>query len=204
MSQLLLNNLSFLHLKDEGNRPLYGCDQDWFRSFWQRKAGCGPCTLANIMLYLSRAGKLAKGFEVNSIQHMLPLMEAMWERVTPGMMGLNSTERFVLGANQALLESSSALSARALDIEKGTSLAEGAGQILPFVKAGLAEAPVGFLSLLKKQLDALEPWHWVTLVGMSQGAEDVTLHIYDNGLQFDLSLKKWLEAGGNGGFVAFG
>lgn len=205
MTQTYVENPVFLHLFSPEGSTLYGCDQDWFRGFWQRKAGCGPCTLSNIMLYLARAGKLARMLSVRDEQGMLPLMETMWEYVTPGMMGLNSTERFARGANQALAEAGSPLRAASFDIPQGASPEESAVQAIDFIKTGLTQAPVAFLSLLRRQLGPLEPWHWVTVAGLSQEKEDdAALHIYDNGFAFDLSLAAWLQAGGSGGFVALG
>ena len=202
MAQTFVANPAFLHLIGSEGSTLYGCDQDWFRGFWQRKAGCGPCTLANIMLYLARAGKLNKPLAAKDAQGMLPIMEAMWEYVTPGIRGLNSTQRFVDGANQALSNAGCALQASALDINEGALPQERAG-IIHTIQTGLSQAPVAFLSLLKHQLGDLEPWHWVTVAGLSPDGDDALLHIYDNGLAFQLSLKTWLDAGGTGGFVAF-
>ena len=196
-------NPAFLHLTNPEGGTLYGCDQDWFRGFWQRKAGCGPCTLANIMLYLARAGKLRSPLAAKDAEGMLPIMETMWEYVTPGMMGLNATGPFVRGANRALAEAGSPLRAMALDIEKSASGKE-AGEAAHFIETGLETAPVAFLSLLRHQLGGLEPWHWVTVAGLTRQGNDALLHIYDNTHHFDLSLKAWLDAGGKGGFVALG
>ena len=32
----------------------FGCDQEWYAEHWQRQAGCGPCTAATLLYYLSR------------------------------------------------------------------------------------------------------------------------------------------------------
>jgi len=201
LTQTFAANPEFLHLKGPGGRTLYGCDQDWFQSFWQRKAGCGPCTLANIMRYLAQAGALA-GAAAPEAHGCLPLMEEMWDYVTPGMMGLNSTARFAQGAARALKKAGSGLTPRALDIEKGASLQD-ASQLISFIESGLQQAPVAFLNLLRRQLGPLEAWHWVTVVGLSHTEKGAVLHIYDNGLAFDLPLEQWLNAEGSGGFVAF-
>ncbi|MDD3571808.1 MAG: hypothetical protein PHP07_02530 [Eubacteriales bacterium] len=203
MTQTFMANPEFLHLDGPGGRTLYGCDQDWFASFWQRKAGCGPCTLANIMRYLGRAGKLSQPAVLEGVTSCQALMEEMWGYVTPGMMGLNSTARFAQGAAQALEKAGGQLTPAALDIDQKASQEESARSAAEFIAAGLMQAPVAFLNLLRRQLGPLEPWHWVTVVGLSRSEEDATLHIYDNGLRFDLSLSRWLLAGGNGGFVSF-
>lgn len=202
LTQIYVANPAFMQLSGPEGSPLYGCDQDWFRGLWQRKAGCGPCTLSNIMLYLARAGKLPQAMSARDEQGMLPIMETMWNYVTPGAMGLNSTARFAEGADRALKAAGSPLRAVSLDIEKNSAaLADRAGAT-DFIASGLRQAPVAFLSLLRRQLGPLEPWHWVTVAGLSRDADDAVLHIYDNGHAFDLSLAAWLDAGGGGGFVA--
>lgn len=204
MTQIFAANPEFLHLGGGSSPTMYGCDQDWFPGFWQRKAGCGPCTLANMLLYLSRAGKVRLPENISDPAGMLPLMERAWGYVTPGMMGLNSTARFAEGANRMLGDAGSGLIAHAIDIEKDAPLADSAREAILLIESGLKEAPVAFLSLLRHQLGRLEPWHWVTVVGLTRQEEDATLHIYDNGLKFDQSLAEWLDAGGHGGFVALG
>jgi hypothetical protein len=200
LAQTFAANPEYLHLGGAGGATLYGCDQDWF----QRKAGCGACTLANMMLYLARAGKVARQFSIADAQGMLPLMEETWGYVTPGMMGLNSTARFAQGANRLLEDAGSKLRATALDIEKSAPQADSTREAALMIESGLREAPVAFLSLLRHQLGDLEPWHWVTVVGLSRKDQDAILHIYDNGSRFDQSLAGWLDAGGSGGFVSLG
>ena len=39
-------------------RVHYGHDQDWYRHWFKRLAGCGPTTCANILLYNTQAGSL--------------------------------------------------------------------------------------------------------------------------------------------------
>ena len=77
MTQTFMANPEFLHLDGPGGRTLYGCDQDWFASFWQRKAGCGPCTLANIMRYLGRAGKLSRPAVLEGVTNCQTLTEGI-------------------------------------------------------------------------------------------------------------------------------
>ena len=69
-----------------------GVNQDWFSGYWQRLAGCGPCTGANMMRYLGSRAGIAAPYETK--EQMLSLMGAAWGYLTPGARGLNSPERF--------------------------------------------------------------------------------------------------------------
>ena len=41
----------------QGEAPFFGCDQQWYGTEWQRRAGCGPTVAATLFYYLFRPGK---------------------------------------------------------------------------------------------------------------------------------------------------
>ena len=198
MSMLLRPD--YLHFSCPGSGVLFGCDQDWFRGFWQRKAGCGPCTGANLILYLSRSGRLSLPMEITDRASFLVLMERSWEYLTPGMMGLNSPFLMQRGLDAYLESLGSPLRSRVLEVPAQEALRPSPAQAEAFIRQGLeAGSPVAFLNLSNGDIPGLESWHWVTVIGVSGTGEDAALDIYDNGKQLSVSLPRWLRATKRGG-----
>jgi hypothetical protein len=76
-------------LQIDGGR-YYGGSQEWYDTFINKRAGCGPVTCCHIMMYLakSRQGLLSLAHcDCQTKQGFLGLMEDVWNYVTPGRMG---------------------------------------------------------------------------------------------------------------------
>jgi hypothetical protein len=59
MEWIKLSNLEYFDTEDpKTNRVYVGHEQDWYRHWFKRLAGCGPTTAANILLYNTLAGSL--------------------------------------------------------------------------------------------------------------------------------------------------
>ena len=61
----------------------FGCNQEWYGTDWQRRAGCGPTVAATLFYYLFRPGNLCF-----SQQEWLARMEEVWNYVTPTERGM--------------------------------------------------------------------------------------------------------------------
>ena len=48
----LKNPESFYRIEESLENHSYGCEQEWYRSDWQKKSGCGPTTACNLLLGL--------------------------------------------------------------------------------------------------------------------------------------------------------
>jgi len=195
-----------LHFSCPGSGVLFGCDQDWFRGFWQRKAGCGPCTGANLLLYLSRSGRLSLPMEITDRGSFLSLMERSWEYLTPTVMGLNSPYLMQKGLDAFLKSLGSAMKSRVLNIPAEEDLRPSLEKAEAFIRKGLTEnCPVAFLNLSNGDIAQLESWHWVTVIGLEGTGKDADLVIYDNGHQLRVNLSHWLRSTRRGGgFVYVG
>ena len=68
------------------DKKYYGGNQEWFSSIFQRKAGCGPVSASNVIMYESK--------KHYSKEEFIKIMEDMWNYITPGMMGLNKVEYY--------------------------------------------------------------------------------------------------------------
>ncbi|HSK67848.1 MAG TPA: hypothetical protein VLA21_01160 [Candidatus Limnocylindria bacterium] len=194
-----------LHFPCEGKEcaraaTLFGFDQDWFSGFWQRKAGCGPCTGANILLYLSRMGRISLDEETRDRAGFLRLMEQSWQYLTPGIMGLNSPFMMQQGLDAFFEERGSGLRARALEIPAEPSARPDSSEAEAFIRDGLAaDSPVAFLNLSNGDIPHLESWHWVTVVGVEGEGDKADLLIYDNGNSIRVNLYTWLHSTRRGG-----
>lgn len=196
----------FLQLRDNNNALFFGCDQDWFRSFWQRKAGCGSCTGANILHYFMRRGQLRLPIDINSQDDFVRLMEHSWRYLTPGVMGLHIPARMKEGLDRMLEELGCPRRSLLLEIPDRLEERPAVGTVEAFIREGLAsDSPLAFLNLHNGDIPQLEGWHWVTVVGLTGSGDSAVMEIYDNGNHLKVSLAQWLgSARRGGGFVYVG
>ena len=179
-------NPEYMHLYTP--QGLYkGCDQDWVPSFWQRKAGCGACTLGNILMYLGKAGHAPALNAILDKNAMLRLMKESWGYATPGLMGLNNIHPFASGAAQALKDKGIPFACQTLEAPQPLE------DMAAFIQQGLLYAPVAFLNLSRTQQGDMEPWHWMTVVALEKAWGQYTLHLYDNGKAITGDLTAWQQ-----------
>ena len=187
-----------------GEGLFHGADQDWFSSVWRRKAGCGPTTASNILRYMKDRAFLTRAG--GNKQEMQGLMEWVWEYVTPGVFGLNSTELFREGMDKLLGELKSPLRCRVLDVPADERERPSIQRTADFFRqAFLADSPIAFLNLDRGALPGLESWHWVSLIAMDHEGDKLTATAADNGQLLGLDIGLWLETTKrSGGFVYLG
>ena len=205
-----LKNPTLLQIEAEINHtPAFGCDQDWYHEAWQRQAGCGPCTSASILYYLSRQHDELAGLYAlsdNSKEHFQAFMSEIWHYVTPGRMGVNEGTMLSEGVLRY---------ARHVHIDMDAHLAKIPGlhqkraplsKIIHFIQHGLnLDCPVAFLNLSNGNLSNLESWHWVTLVALFKNETgEYYAAISDSGEPKLIRLGQWYESSLLGGtFVYF-
>lgn len=198
---VMLPGLSHLDIR-EGEHVYHGGSQEWYAEHWQRQAGCGPTNCANILWYLAQtkpgAGALCP-YSAGQKSEFLRLMQDVWGFVTPGHMGLNTTELFVNGAKRYGEERGVALAAQALEIPPLQLGARNYDETAAFVEAALQKSlPVAFLNLSNGTLENLDSWHWVTLVAL-QGDRAMML---DQGEANWIELRQWVSTSIMGGGFA--
>jgi hypothetical protein len=195
-----------LQLRDKAGHLYYGAQQTWYKDEWQKKAGCGPTTAAQLVYYLalSRADCakiLSPLARAGGREGFTTLMDEVWQYVTPGNMGTNSTELFTGGLCRYGERHNLKFSFRVLSVPPlfGRPTWE---HLASFMRAALsADLPVAFLNLSNGRLDNLDNWHWVTLVELD--ADEGRALMYDDGDATRIDLKLWLKTTLlGGGFVA--
>jgi len=153
----------------QGEKTLYGCNQDWYGIEWRRRAGCGPVAAANILIYLRKKyGEAKIPYGNDTVDEALVAMNDVFSFVRPCLRGLNTVKKFVNGMGKFGLKYGISFRYRYIvvppQVEKRPDLDVVAG----FIEEGLKnDVPVAFLNLHAGEVEAqLSSWHWVTVVGI--------------------------------------
>jgi hypothetical protein len=190
----------FFSIKDEKeNKDYCGCGQGWYRKKWQKMAGCGPTTAANIVLYMDRDKAGEKGLTIGVCRLK---MEEMWGFVKPGLQGVNSTEKFRKGISEYASSKGMELDSEVCDIPEERSGRPELGTVLGFIEEALdRDCPVAFLNLCNGMELSLHKWHWVTIIGLEHDGDDgsAMIEVLDEGSLKRLNLALWYDTTKKGG-----
>lgn len=198
-----IGNPDLLTVADENaQNTYYGCNQAWYSTDWQRRAGCGPSVACNLFQYMTRSDN-----SINNKETWLSLMEETWEYVTPTTKGMPTTKLFY----ESLLSYAKAkgleVEYKYCDLPEEKSCRPKLQEILSFIEGSLLkDAPVAFLNLCNGEESTLYRWHWVTIISLEY-AEDGSLafvNILDEGQIKKIDLSLWYDTTTlGGGFVYF-
>ncbi len=182
----------------------YGFDQEWFTDAWQRRAGCGPTTATQVVMYRAYKDGLLNPGEHKTIDSVLPWMEKLWTYVTPGHGGLYKTRWFVEGVQSYLHDNQLGYSVKSLSIYPFNINRPTSESVAEFIDAALSEdCPVGFLNRHRGKEEGLSTWHWVPLIGMRRDGKEYRCFVYDEGMERYFSLNQWLKDSTLGGGFVF-
>ncbi len=203
---ITLDGVEQLHLIDGEGHVHHGADQEWYPLSWQRRAGCGPTAASQLLLYNSRRHPELGLRSVADKEEMVTLMEEVWNYITPGIMGVHLVSHFTRGLERYLSDRKIDLAVTSLAIPKQREARPSFTEVVAFITSRLeAGQPVAFLNLGSGGIQNLDPWHWVTVVGLYQVREEspVMLNIYDAGNSFPIEFSTWYELTGRAsGFVS--
>ena len=191
---------------DIDNRNLYGYNQKWYTTSFQRTRGCGPTAAAMLLVYLNRREAGPLPYEGYSISDVTKVLEDVWDFVTPGWLtGLSSTEKFCRGVEALLLHYGLKWRCRRLGVTALRDTRASLAQVVKFIEEGIAsDCPIAFLNLHKGQVTAIESWHWIVITALSHDASRGQYRVtcYDGGRAVTFDLGLWLETTRlGGGFV---
>ena len=205
MQEIQLKNVSRLQLRETGKPVLYGYDQDWYGTVWQRKSGCGPTAATLLTDYiLQRDGYLPEDSR-DSQEKRATAMEIIWNYVTPHPQGgLYKPQWLQQGVQQFLDERMpNTYQAEMLPILPFRIGKVRRADICAFIQAGLqADSPIAFLNLSRGDERELQSWHWISIVGQ-QGNDPVQATCYDNGIVTHFFPEKWLKSTTLGGGLVY-
>jgi hypothetical protein len=127
---------------------------------------------------------------------MVTLMDEVWQYITPGIMGVHLVSHFTAGLERYLTNRGADFKITTLLIPKKREERPSFDEVLDFIVTRLeADQPVAFLNLNNGGVANLDPWHWVTVVGLKQESAKgpVQLEIYDAGLSMIIDFTQWWE-----------
>jgi hypothetical protein len=210
-------DLLLIHARGTG-ATTYGCDQEWYAEYWQRQAGCGPCTAATVLYYLSRRQPgherlyTAASHDRTDFTHF---MSEIWHYVTPGNMGVNEASILAEGVKDFAASHGIILQPHVLRIPRSHQSRPTFPDLVDFIRQGLAaDCPVAFLNLSNGQLTNLDNWHWVTITRLDHPADavlphdegqpdDVLVTIADSGDYKVINLSLWYRTTLLGGALVY-
>jgi len=203
-----ISNLELLKFIDESNDNIYfGCDQEWYPTEWQKKAGCGPTTACNILLYL----KFLKFGEKTAIRNSskefaLSQMQEAWSYITPTENGIPTTGIFCQAIIDYYKSKDLSLTCCSFDIPKDKCLRPGFEDVIHFIEdALLADSPVAFLNLCNGDVLDLDSWHWVSIVSLefNEDGSAGIVEIVDEGIIKKIDLYSWYNTTKLGGGLVY-
>ena len=197
----------FKIMDEDALTTYYGCDQEWYMTEWQRKSGCGPTVVTNIVYYLKcMRSRSSQELPTLTKSNAILMMEDVWQQVTPTMHGIPTTK--LLYDSVENYSKSKALNIKLgfINIQEDLLLRPDLKQLLLFLDKALCNnTPIAFLNLDNGDEKQLDSWHWVTIISLEYEEDENTavIDILDNGIIKKIDLAKWFHTTLlGGGFVS--
>jgi hypothetical protein len=189
-----------------GDEVLYGCDQEWYKILWRRRAGCGPVAATNLLLYLAKKHCLPTiPYSNGTVEDAAAAMNDVFQFVRPTITGLHTTKLFVNGVRKLSHRYGVRFNYHILNIPPHKAARPSLEAVGAFIADGLScDAPIAFLNLHAGDVEELDGWHWVTIVGLDAGSDsgELTTRFFDYGKSLSMNIGKWLSTSlRGGGFV---
>ena len=186
---LNINNLLIDH-------NYYGGDQDWYNSYIKRLAGCGPTTASTITMYESDKSN----YHEYTKKEFIVLMKDLWKYITPGMMGVDTVDKYKDGYDKYLKTSNLNISKSKILILDTASIDEIEKYLQEAIKT---DHPVAFLNLNNGSEKQIDSWHWTTIVSLENINNNLYVEICDEGLLKKVNLSNWLNTSSRGSFIYY-
>ncbi len=186
---LNINNLLIDH-------NYYGGNQDWYNSYIKRLAGCGPTTASTITMY--ELNKL--NYHEYTKKEFISLMKDLWKYITPGMMGVDTVNKYKDGYDKYLKTSNLNISKSKILILDTASIDEIEKYLQEAIKT---DHPVAFLNLNNGSEKQIDSWHWTTIVSLENINNNLYVEICDEGLLKKVNLSNWLNTSSRGSFIYY-
>lgn len=205
MKELILPALEAIQF-DTSKEKAFGGAQEWYSTEWQQKAGCGPTTSANMLVYLAKTKPYLEGLFSESIltqEQMVQAMEIIWNYVTPTPRGVYKLEFLANGVCEYTQSKGIPFypSLFSVSVTKRPKLETSQQFLYDCLSRGF---PVPFLNLSSGREKKLYSWHWVLIVGIQWDEKNLFATLYDEGECINVNLDLWQRTTMlGGGYVGF-
>jgi hypothetical protein len=224
MNKVELQHWEYWQINDEQGGLHWGHDQDWYPTYRQRKIGCGPTTVANLLLYLAKSQEARVGRATDTHQHEAmemmnsvwqhaalcnykdelvgSLMQRVWQSVTPRSNGISTVRLLRRGLQNYIDTWGYSIKVETLAISAARARRPPRSVVGRFLRDNLSqERPVAWLNRHNGGEKQLESWHWVTVAGLqySDNWAQMSVKILDNGNILEVDLDRWWERTTRGG-----
>jgi hypothetical protein len=200
-----LPNIDNMNITSPDGTSSTGGSQEWYTDVWMKKAGCGPTVASNIVWYLTRSRSALPPLcdtGDGSREKFVWLMLDMFDYVTPGLGGVNTSAIFADGLARYGTDHGVTLTTRVLELPAWPCKRPELPAVTDFIQTALqSDAPVAFLNLSNGTLTNLESWHWVTILSLDPNTATAT--ICDQGDTLDIDLGEWLRTSKLGGAMVY-
>jgi hypothetical protein len=203
-----ISNPNLFKIIDEDTHKIYhGCNQKWYTTVWRRLSGCGPTVASNLIFYLYLTRQTPDSRQNFIRKNCLPLMEEIWEYVTPTFKGVSTTKMFYEAVLSYAKSKGLDVQYSFFDLPQDKLNRPRLSELLNFLERALCkDAPIAFLNLCNGAEKALERWHWVTIISLEykDNGDYAFVNILDDGQIKKINLALWYNSTTKGGgFVYF-
>lgn len=191
-----LQNPEWFELAVNGRRH-YGFNQFWYHKRVQKNAGCGPTAASMLLYYLNKKNPCIASYQGGNKEESVKIMEDVWRFVTPGFMGLNSTEKFKKGMEELFEFYHLNWKCHTLRIKTRQPY----HPVEEFLQEALEkDSPVAFLNLHRGNVTMFDSWHWIVLIGLDKTG---LVTACDDGKRLQFDLEHWINSTKMGGGLAY-
>lgn len=168
----------------------FGFSQEWYPGKWQRVSGCGPTTAAMLYHYITCNSSYFPDPPIATQEDAVHLMQAFWQQMTPGALGLFNPHTFIRGFTRFGAAHGYTFTAQKLLCH---ARRRDVSRVLDFIQTGLNnDCPVAFLNL-HSNVQSISSWHWMPIVGLSRQSQSCAATVLDYGYRRTVPLVQWLQ-----------
>ncbi len=197
-----IKTISHINVVDSTGLEYFGCNQQWYETFWQRLSGCGPSVATTLLLYLQRSGQIdfaVSGYDQTDCKLV---MDDIWSYITPTRQGVNTSDLFCEGILRFASDQGFKIECERFVFPRFDEERPELKDAVQFIADGLShDCPVAFLNLHNGKAKNLEAWHWVSIVALDYDADFKTVNvtIFDGDKSDRIDFKTFYETTKKGG-----
>jgi hypothetical protein len=200
-----IQSIGHIHVVDSTGLEYFGCNQEWYTSYWRRFTGCGPSTASTLLIYLQRSGRINFPIGGYDKKDCKLVMDSVWPYVNPTVRGVNTSDIFVDGIEKFASVHGFSIECQRLVLPHADGRPS-LSDAVNFIENGLRkDCPVAFLNLHNGKVKNLESWHWLTIVQIARDKDlqHVEVTVFDGDSADTVDFKNWYETTARDGALVY-